>query len=400
MYGPLLLLTTLLTTTCSLDNTTLVTLTTPHSKLQRNETSTLTLQLNEVVKEDLLFNCTPSSQDLLTIYGGQQITVKNTTNSTTVNVKTGGKGGTFYISTELLQHKAINLTISDLEMCVVHSEKLETVIEVLGWLCFAVWSISFYPQIYQNWSRKSVFGLSFDFLGYNLLGWICYSAFNFSLLWVTPVRNQYYDAFPHGVINVQLSDFCFSFHALFITAFTILQCICYERGGQRPSPLCLFILTAFGCGMVLMLIVATSCCITWFQYVTIFSYVKLAVTVFKYSPQVYMNFKNKSTEAVSIYQFLLDLSGGVLSLIQMGLIAYNYDDWMTFLGDFTKFGLAVLSILYDLIFITQHYILYRVPAYSRLGEERIRSESSEALLQAEEGQDSDRIISAPVDQLG
>ena len=82
----------------------------------------------------------------------------------------------------------------------------------------------------------------------------------------------------------------------------------------------------------------------------------------------------------------------------MGLIAYNYDDWMTFLGDFTKFGLAVLSILYDLIFITQHYILYRVPAYSMLAE--VRNESSEALLQAEEGHDSDRIIPVPVDQLG
>ena len=60
-------------------------------------------------------------------------------------------------------------------------------------------------------------GLSFDFLGYNMLGWICYSVFNFSLLWVTPVKNQYFEAYPHGVINVQLSDFCFSFHALIIT---------------------------------------------------------------------------------------------------------------------------------------------------------------------------------------
>ena len=39
--------------------------------------------------------------------------------------------------------------------------------------------------------------------------------------------------------------------------------------------------------------------------------------IFQYSPQVYMNFKNKSTEAVSIYQFLLDLTGGALSLIQV-----------------------------------------------------------------------------------
>ena len=30
-----------------------------------------------------------------------------------------------------------------------------------------------------------------------------------------------------------------------------------------------------------------------------------------------MNFRNKSTEAVSIYQFLLDLTGGALSLIQV-----------------------------------------------------------------------------------
>ena len=53
------------------------------------------------------------------------------------------------------------------------------------------------------------------------------------------------------------------------------------------------------------------------------------------------------------------MTGGAFSLIQMAMIAYNYDDWKTFIGDFTKFGLAALSILFDLIFIIQHYILYR-----------------------------------------
>ncbi|KAL5266459.1 hypothetical protein ACHWQZ_G003750 [Mnemiopsis leidyi] len=319
MYRRWLLLTILLTTSCCLDNTTLITLTTPRHKLLINETSTLTLQLEEAATEDLVFNCTPSSPDLVELHGGYQITVANTTNSTTVNITAGCKAGTFYLSTHLHRPHIANLSIPDLDMSVVHSRKLETVINVLGWLCFASWSISFYPQIYQNWARKSVVGLSFDFLGYNMLGWICYSVFNFSLLWVTPVKNQYFEAYPHGVINVQLSDFCFSFHALIITALTILQCLCYERGGQKPSPLCLFILAAFGCGMVLMSIVAASCCVTWFQYVSIFSYVKLGITVVKYSPQVYMNFRNKSTEAVSIYQFLLDFTGGALSLIQVNM---------------------------------------------------------------------------------
>ncbi|KAL5266460.1 hypothetical protein ACHWQZ_G003750 [Mnemiopsis leidyi] len=396
MYRRWLLLTILLTTSCCLDNTTLITLTTPRHKLLINETSTLTLQLEEAATEDLVFNCTPSSPDLVELHGGYQITVANTTNSTTVNITAGCKAGTFYLSTHLHRPHIANLSIPDLDMSVVHSRKLETVINVLGWLCFASWSISFYPQIYQNWARKSVVGLSFDFLGYNMLGWICYSVFNFSLLWVTPVKNQYFEAYPHGVINVQLSDFCFSFHALIITALTILQCLCYERGGQKPSPLCLFILAAFGCGMVLMSIVAASCCVTWFQYVSIFSYVKLGITVVKYSPQVYMNFRNKSTEAVSIYQFLLDFTGGALSLIQMGLIAYNYDDWKTFLGDFTKFGLAILSIFYDLIFITQHYILYREPRYSHLKEED--RESSEGLLS--EGRQIGVVAADPVNQLG
>ena len=34
------------------------------------------------------------------------------------------------------------------------------------------------------------------------------------------------------------------------------------------------------------------------------------------------------------------------SQLQMILIAYNYDDWMSFIGDFTKLGLSLLSILW------------------------------------------------------
>lgn len=33
----------------------------------------------------------------------------------------------------------------------------------LGWLYFAAWSISFYPQIVLNFQRKSVSGLSLEF---------------------------------------------------------------------------------------------------------------------------------------------------------------------------------------------------------------------------------------------
>lgn len=88
------------------------------------------------------------------------------------------------------------------------------------------------------------------------------------------------------------------------------------------------------------------------------SYIKLAVTIIKYIPQAYMNYVRKATTGWSIHNILLDFTGGLFSLIQMFLIAYNYDDWLSIFGNFTKFGLGVISIAFDLIFVTQHYILY------------------------------------------
>jgi len=41
---------------------------------------------------------------------------------------------------------------------------------IIGWSYFAAWSVSFYPQIYLNWRRKSVVGLSFDYNLYNIIG--------------------------------------------------------------------------------------------------------------------------------------------------------------------------------------------------------------------------------------
>lgn len=35
------------------------------------------------------------------------------------------------------------------------------------------------------------------------------------------------------------------------------------------------------------------------------------------------------------------------------------DDWKSIFGDPTKFGLGMISILFDLIFLLQHFVLYR-----------------------------------------
>lgn len=89
------------------------------------------------------------------------------------------------------------------------------------------------------------------------------------------------------------------------------------------------------------------------------SYVKLLITFIKYVPQAWHNYKVKSTEGWAIQTIMLDLTGGVLSLIQLIIDSALEADWSGISGNPVKFGLSIVSLFFDVIFMTQHYILYR-----------------------------------------
>lgn len=89
------------------------------------------------------------------------------------------------------------------------------------------------------------------------------------------------------------------------------------------------------------------------------SYVKLLVTLVKYTPQILANARNRSTHGWSITQILLDVGGGVLSIAQVCIDALRQGHWSGITGNPVKFALGQVSLVYDSIFIVQHYILYR-----------------------------------------
>ena len=99
--------------------------------------------------------------------------------------------------------------------------------------------------------------------------------------------------------------------------------------------------------------------VTWLTFVYACSYVKLAITLIKYVPQAYMNYRRKSTTGWSIGNVILDFTGGFFSNSQMFVLAYNNDDWGSFFGDPTKFFLGLFSVLFDVFFMLQHYVFYR-----------------------------------------
>ncbi|XP_042230869.1 cystinosin homolog [Homarus americanus] len=256
----------------------------------------------------------------------------------------------------------VNMTdVSDafVRVSVSHSEDLDYFSDVVGWIYFTAWSVSFYPQTYSNWRRKSVIGLHFDYLSLNIVGFFLYSVFNVCLYWTAAIQDQYFHRHPFGVNPVQLNDVLFSLHAFFACSIQVFQCCVYERGDQQISKTAKTILAAVILLSLVMVIVSSAAAVQWLDFLYFVSYVKLFITLIKYIPQAYYNYRRKSTSGWSIGNILLDFTGGTLSVAQMFIIAYNYNDWGSIFGDPTKFGLGLFSVIFDIFFMIQHYVLYR-----------------------------------------
>ncbi|OWR49159.1 cystinosin protein, partial [Danaus plexippus plexippus] len=242
---------------------------------------------------------------------------------------------------------------------VMYSNAIYVISYIMGWIYFLAWSVSFYPQIYINFKRKSVVGLNFDFLALNIMGFAMYSLFNCGLYFSKDIQSEYFSRHPRSLNPVQLNDVFFSLHASFATLITITQCFLYERENQRVSVTGRCVLGGMAGVALVSASVAGAGKLAWLDFLNYCSYIKLCITLIKYVPQAYMNYKRKSTVGWSIGNIFLDFVGGSLSVLQMTLNAYNYNDWVSFFGDATKFGLGLFSLVFDIFFILQHYVFYR-----------------------------------------
>jgi len=202
-----------------------------------------------------------------------------------------------------------------------------------------------------------VVGMSFDYVLYNLTGYLCYSTFQCTLYFDDYFRDQYKHEHNTDSVPVETNDVVFALHGLAMVCVIGVQCFLYEKGNQRVSYFCLAVNLLFYAAIMTVGFFTLTPWLKAVYWIETMGYVKAVITVIKYTPQVYLNYKYKSTEGWSIVGVLLDVSGGLLSFLQMGLIAIDDGDTSQF-TNFSKMTLAILSLLYDAIFVFQHYILY------------------------------------------
>ncbi|XP_034530877.1 cystinosin [Notolabrus celidotus] len=327
--------------------------------LEENANASITITTRFPVNQSAVIelNVTHSSKQnyssIITI--PKQVFLPAEANSVSFNVSAHDVG---QVTTHLQSN---NSDLNRIHFMVVRSNILSGISQVIGWIYFFAWSVSFYPQAWDNWKRKSVVGLNFDFLALNLTGFIAYSVFNIGLFWIPYTKEEFLKENPNGINPVDANDVFFSLHAVLLCLIYAIQAAVYERGDQKVSWIALGLLLIGWTFALISLFLAVARQITWLDYLYYFSYIKLAVTLIKYVPQAFMNYKRQSTEGWSIGNVLLDFTGGTFSILQMILQSYNNDEWTLIFGDPTKFGLGLFSVVFDILFMTQHYCLYRKP---------------------------------------
>ncbi|KAG8935129.1 hypothetical protein FRC03_011509 [Tulasnella sp. 419] len=236
----------------------------------------------------------------------------------------------------------------------------QIVSQILGWGYFLSWSTSFYPQVILNWRRKSVNGLSIDFTILNAIGHTCYAVYASNFYFNSDIQKEYRRRHRGNDSTVALNDVAFAVHASILAWITLAQTFYYPRGsGQQLSLFNRVIITLF----VLLVALDTTSVLKGAEHgldvLYHLSYFKLWITLSKYVPQVYMNWSRQSTVGWSIQVILLDFTGGALSLSQMLFDAYMESNWSSITGNPIKLGLSTQTLIFDLIFMVQHYILYR-----------------------------------------
>lgn len=206
----------------------------------------ITVNLNKAAPKDVhVIVSVQSRLDMITFINQTSINNTTTTNNTveitylrntfgdrTVAFHANGLAGHAEIVCKVQKDASSNLTIDDsssfISINIGKSSTIEVIISIVGWIYFFAWSLSFYFQVVLNYQRKSVVGLNFDFLALNLMGFICYTIFNYSLMFSREARQNYFNRYEFSRIPVEYNDLFFAAHAVLLTVITVIQCFIYE----------------------------------------------------------------------------------------------------------------------------------------------------------------------------
>lgn len=153
--------------------------------------------------------------------------------------------------------------------------------------------------------------MNFDFVAMNLTGFLFYSIYNTYGYFVNQDQTG----------QVDLNDLIFSYHALFATFVTVSQIAIYPHKKNKVHAVTiLFLISLWTFAVVYGTLTMPLHVISpqpRLGVISFLGYFKLAISTLKYLPQFYWNYQRKSTKGWSIFNIIMDLTGGLFSFGQL-----------------------------------------------------------------------------------
>ncbi|KAM3556323.1 hypothetical protein ARSEF4850_005581 [Beauveria asiatica] len=245
---------------------------------------------------------------------------------------------------------------------------IKLVSAIIGWAYTLCWGVSFYPLLLSNIRRRSTEGVSIDFCLLNMLGMAAYATYNVVFFFSPVVRRQYAERNPENPTPmVQPNDVAYTLHGLAISSTMYSQFYPRLWGfyTTRPVKISLWCSMTFWASILAALlgILAASASPDsqswmWLDVVYLVGNFKTLLTLLKYLPQVWLNYRRKSTQGLPPLPFALDIGGATLSLLQL-LIDVAYSNQSAALANPVKLVLSNLLIFFDAVLLFQRFVLYR-----------------------------------------
>lgn len=97
--------------------------------------------------------------------------------------------------------------------------------DIVGWIYFFAWSISFYPIAITNYKYKNTVGVSIDFTFINVCGYYMYGIYVCTGIIYPDI----------GTHRVSVQDIFYVGHAIMLSGVYFTQSLIYDNGGQKIS---------------------------------------------------------------------------------------------------------------------------------------------------------------------
>lgn len=182
------------------------------------------------------------------------------------------------------------------------------------------------------------------------------------LLYNEKVRSLYYENF-NSLPLLSNIDLIYAVHGLVLNFITISQL--YLWGFERRTTnkikngTKLIIVSIF---IILSMLVFNylNNKITILTITLFLSYLKILMSLIKYLPQLNHNYQRKSVFGFSVFTIVLDLTGGIFSILQLFIDAYlttnSLINFKILKTNSNKLGLSFVTLFFDLCFIYQWWI--------------------------------------------